>query len=135
MEKESTTFGFQPEQLDQLLSICAHGPDSLDGVDREIFIFKDKIYRVNVLGFLVDPDEWDEEFVRSKAAELKMSGSFTERHWQIIRYLRERFRETNSAPTVYQTCKDNGLSIDELQELFPDGYHRGAVKLAGLCVH
>ena len=24
------------------------------------------------------------------------------------------------------------LKIDELEKLFPDGYHRGAVKLAGL---
>jgi serine/threonine protein kinase len=35
MGKERTTFGFQPEQLGQLLSICARGSDSLDGVDRE----------------------------------------------------------------------------------------------------
>ena len=28
----------------------------------------------------------------------------------------------------------NLIDLDELQKLFPDGYHRGAVKIAGLRV-
>jgi tRNA 2-thiouridine synthesizing protein E len=33
---------------------------------------------------------------------------------------------------VTETCEANDLDIDELEQLFPDGYHRGAVKIAGL---
>ena len=35
-------------------------------------------------------------------------------------------------PTVYEACADNGLELEDLEQLFSDGYHRGAVKLAGL---
>ena len=31
-----------------------------------------------------------------------------------------------------ETCEANDIDIDELEQLFPDGYHRGAVKIAGL---
>ena len=89
-------------------------------------------YRVDALGFLVDPTEWDESFARNKAAELKMSEGLTDRHWAVIRYLRDAFAATGTLPTVIATCEDNGLEIEDLERLFPDGYHRGAVKLAGL---
>jgi len=93
---------------------------------------EDKVYRVNVRGFLVDPAEWDEEFAVYKARELKMTKELTEKHWRIIRFLREQFRQTGFVPTVYETCAANQVEIDELAKLFPDGYHRGAVKIAGL---
>jgi tRNA 2-thiouridine synthesizing protein E len=31
-----------------------------------------------------------------------------------------------------ETCEANSIEIDEFATLFPDGYHRGAVKIAGL---
>jgi tRNA 2-thiouridine synthesizing protein E len=37
-----------------------------------------------------------------------------------------------SYPSVTETCEVNDLDIEELEQLFPDGYHRGAVKIAGL---
>jgi tRNA 2-thiouridine synthesizing protein E len=33
---------------------------------------------------------------------------------------------------VIETCEATDLDIAELERLFPDGYHRGAVKIAGL---
>jgi tRNA 2-thiouridine synthesizing protein E len=101
-----------------------------------------KEYRVDAFGFLIDPSQWDEDFAIHKSEELKMFGSgclyakesWTDEHWKIIRYLRKRFQETGSVPTVYDTCQDNGIDILDLERLFPDGYHRGAVKLAGLHV-
>jgi tRNA 2-thiouridine synthesizing protein E len=93
---------------------------------------EDRVYRVNIRGFLVDSSEWDEDFAIHKSREMKMAGSLTERHWQIIRFLRQQYGKTGMVPTVYETCTANHLEIEELGELFPDGYHRGAVKLAGL---
>lgn len=92
-----------------------------------------KVYGINVRGFLVNPTDWDERFAIHRAWEMKMP-KLTDRHWQIIRYLRARFDEKNLVPTVYETCEANGLDIEELEKLFPDGYHRGAVKIAGLRV-
>ncbi len=50
----------------------------------------------------------------------------------IIRFVREHYQKTGKAATVTETCKANEIEIEEVGELFPDGYHRGAVKLAGL---
>ena len=93
---------------------------------------EDRVYRVNIWGFLIDSSEWDEDFAIHKSRELKMAGSLTEKHWRIIRFLRQNYQKNGRVPTVYETCAANRLEIEELGELFPDGYHRGAVKLAGL---
>ncbi|SPF41160.1 putative Sulfur relay protein, TusE/DsrC/DsvC family [Syntrophobacter sp. SbD1] len=91
-----------------------------------------RVYRVNVQGFLIDPKEWDEDFAIFKARELQMTGLLGEKHWQVIRYIRSEFEKTDEIPTVYATSEAMGIDIDELAELFPCGYHRGAVKIAGL---
>jgi tRNA 2-thiouridine synthesizing protein E len=96
--------------------------------------FPEKTYSVDVRGFLVNPYEWDSRFAVYKAFEMKMPERLTSRHWQIINYLRDFFKENNRVPTVYETCGANGVDIEELERLFPDGYHRGAVKIAGLRV-
>ena len=92
----------------------------------------EKIYRVDALGFLVDPSEWDETFAANKAHEMKLPGGLTDRRRAILRYLRDSFAKNGAVPTVVDCCEANGIDLDELERLFPDGYHRGAVKIAGL---
>ena len=94
--------------------------------------YKLKIYRIDAQGFLVDPSEWDENFTLCKAFEMKMPELLMQRHWQIINYLRDQFQRFQEIPTVYETCEKNKLDLESFNKLFPDGYHRGAVKLAGL---
>ncbi len=94
----------------------------------------EKTYEIDILGFLVKPENWDEEYAVSKAREMKMPEGLTEWHWQIIRYLRKRFQKEGKVPTFFETCEANQLEIEDFEKLFPDGYHRGAVKLAGLRV-
>ncbi|MBW2526362.1 MAG: TusE/DsrC/DsvC family sulfur relay protein [Deltaproteobacteria bacterium] len=84
-------------------------------------------------GFLVDPEEWDPELAMLRARGMKLIG-LSERHWQVIHFLRSWYAEHGVVPTVCQTCRAQGTDLDRLEELFPDGYHRGAVKLAGLRV-
>lgn len=95
---------------------------------------KDKMrtYTVDSHGFLIDPTEWNETYAVLKAEEMKMPALLTDRHWDVIYYLRDKFQKTERIPSVYDTCRDNNLDLDDLEKLFPDGYHRGAVKLAGL---
>jgi TusE/DsrC/DsvC family sulfur relay protein len=95
---------------------------------------KEKTYRIDVRGFLVDADEWDEKFALFAAHNMKMPGKLNDNHWKIIYFLRESFKRNHIVPTVYETCEVNNLNLKQLEELFPDGYHRGAVKLAGLRV-
>ena len=93
----------------------------------------DKVYCVDVRGFLVDPDSWDENYAVHRAMELKISdGHLTEDHWRIIRYLRDVFKREQRIPTIYDTCENCNLDLNMFEKLFPDGYHRGALKIAGL---
>lgn len=94
-----------------------------------------KTYTVDVRGFLVEPDQWDEFYAAHRAYDMKIPGTrLTEKHWQIIRFLRDSYMETGEVPTVYAVCDANDMELSELENLFPDGYHRGAVKIAGLRV-
>ena len=86
---------------------------------------------MNIWGFLIDPAQWDEEYAVFRAREMKMP-ELNEKHWSIIRFLREQFQSTGEVPTFHRTCEAHNLEIDEFGELFPDGYNRGAVKMAGL---
>ncbi len=92
----------------------------------------EKVYRVDVRGFLVDPDDWVEEYAASKAFEMKLASGLTDRHWQIISFVRDSHKVNGTVPTVYDTCQANAVTIDDLEQLFPDGYHRGVVKISGL---
>lgn len=91
-----------------------------------------KYYRTDMLGFLLDPADWDTEFAKATAAELGMKGGLTREHWRVIAYLRRMYERDGFLPTLYETCEDNDLEIDDLRRLFPDGYHRGAIRIAGL---
>lgn len=97
-------------------------------------MYERKTYQIDVLGFLIDPAEWDENFALHKAYEMKMPQYLTAQHWELIYYLRRKWEETAMVPTIYQTCEDNNIDLDILEHLFPDGYHRGLVKIAGLQV-
>ena len=66
--------------------------------------------------------------------EMGLLEALTGKHWEIIYFMRHSFKETGVVPTVYETCDANNLEIEELEKLFPHGYHRGAVKMAGLRV-
>jgi TusE/DsrC/DsvC family sulfur relay protein len=93
-----------------------------------------RTYRVDVFGFLVDPAEWDEQWATHKARELDLPRGLEDAHWRVLRELRRSYMETGVVPTVIECCEANGLELDELEALFPGGYQRHAVKLAGLCV-
>jgi tRNA 2-thiouridine synthesizing protein E len=94
----------------------------------------DKVYRVDSRGFLVDPDEWDETFARHRAEDMVLPGGLSETHWLMIRWVRDYHGTHGHVPTVYETCEEFGIGIDQLERRFPRGYHRGLVKLAGLRV-
>ena len=90
-----------------------------------------KTYEVNIRGFLINPQAWDKMYAIYKAHEMKMP-KLTDKHWQVITFLRQSFEKNNLVPTIYETCEACDIDLEKLQKLFPDGYHRGAVKIAGL---
>ena len=92
-------------------------------------------YLVDYYGFLIDPGRWDEKFAEHTAAGSSIAGGgLTDEHWRGINFLRQRYAEYKTVPLVYETCDVLKISLKDLERLFPDGYHRGAVKIAGLRV-
>lgn len=90
--------------------------------------------RVDAQGFLTDASDWNKTYATLMARRLGMTRGLTPQHWRVIDFLRQQHARDGSVPTVYETCERCLLSIDELAHLFPTGYHRGAVLLAGLRV-
>ncbi len=82
-------------------------------------------------GFLEDPADWAEDLVKYFAEQEEVS-ELTEKHWKVINYLRDYFKQFGIAPMVRKLCKDTGFTLKEIYDLFPTGPAKGACKLAGL---
>ncbi len=82
-------------------------------------------------GFLVDPSQWTEgmaiELARREGIDL-----LTDRHWQVIRFMRQQYEATGSGPNVRMLAKMSGIPIKELYQLFPKGPAKSAAKYAGI---
>lgn len=91
-----------------------------------------KTYEVDEDGFLQELDKWSPEFAQAYAKLEGIDGTLTEEHWKIINYLRDYFKKFGIAPMVRKLCKDTGIDMKRLYELFPTGPAKGACKLAGL---
>lgn len=89
-------------------------------------------YKLTESGFLESFEHWNERFAQIVASEWQLPDGLTEKHWQIIYYLRDYYSKTRTIPTVFATCKANDIEVDDLHDLFPDGYRRGACRMAGL---
>ncbi len=99
---------------------------------RSVTLTSGRTYSIDLRGFLDPPEQWDEEFAEGLAEKLGIEGGLSRAHWRFIRYLRMWFSEDRSVPVVAVACADNGLDIEELRALFPQGYHRGACRIAGI---
>lgn len=87
---------------------------------------------VNEEGFLVHPEEWNDEMARFLARREESLEDLSEEHWAVIRFIRSHYEQTQSAPMVRAVCKTTGLPLRRIYELFPSGPAKGACKLAGL---
>jgi tRNA 2-thiouridine synthesizing protein E len=86
---------------------------------------------VNEEGFLVNPDQWTPE-IASEMAKEEGINQLTEKHWQVINFMRNDFKEHASIPTIRRMKNASGVSIQEIYALFPDGPAKKAAKIAGL---
>ena len=82
-------------------------------------------------GFFVDPQQWTEAMVPA-LAKLEGISDLTDRHWQIIRFMRSAYLENGTGPTVRVLGKASGVSIKELYQLFPKGPAKIAAPIAGI---
>lgn len=85
---------------------------------------------VNDEGFFTDPAQWSEDMApqiaRAEGIEL------TDRHWQVIKFMRHEYEAKGTGPTVRVLGKTSGVTIKELYQLFPKGPAKTAAKIAGI---
>jgi dissimilatory sulfite reductase related protein len=90
-----------------------------------------QILEVDDQGFIQKSDQWNEDIARAYAARDGV-GELTEKHWKVIRYLREYYAANGICPMVKRLTKDMGLSLKDIYELFPEGPANSACKWAGI---
>jgi len=86
---------------------------------------------VNDEGFFTDPAQWREEMAPLIARQEGVAG-LTERHWQVIKFMRHAYEEKGTGPTVRVLGKTSGVPVKELYQLFPHGPAKEAAKIAGI---
>ncbi len=90
-----------------------------------------KQVQLDAEGFLVDYKEWDEELAKELAKEEGIE-ELTDRHWHVIRFMREEYEKTGQVPTIRRLKNAGGIPTKELYALFPNGPAKKAARIAGL---
>lgn len=82
-------------------------------------------------GHLANREDWTKELAQEIANQEDI-GELTERHWEVINYIRDEFDKNGDAPSIRKLTKESGVSTKELYQLFPKGPAKKAAKVAGL---
>jgi TusE/DsrC/DsvC family sulfur relay protein len=94
---------------------------TLDGVTVEL----------NDEGFFEDPNQWTEPMAVELAKENGID-ELTDKHWQVLKFMRSEYFDKGTGPTVRALGKTSGVSVKELYQLFPKGPAKLAAKIAGI---
>jgi TusE/DsrC/DsvC family sulfur relay protein len=86
---------------------------------------------VDAEGFLRQPEQWTAQMA-GEIAGANGIGELTDRHWQVVNFMRKTYLETGSAPSIRTLGKVSGVAIKELYQLFPKGPAKLAAKIAGI---
>lgn len=95
-------------------------------------------YVRDVEGYLVAPEDWNENFARQLATEEKLE--LSDNYWPILCFMREYWKEHRVAPDVRHVVQylaetlgyDKKIAKRYLFGLFPYGYVKQACKIAGM---
>ena len=86
---------------------------------------------VDAEGFLTDPGQWNET-IAIAIAHANGIAELTERHWLVVRFMRECYLATGTAPSIRALGKESGVPIKELYQLFPKGPAKLAARIGGI---
>jgi TusE/DsrC/DsvC family sulfur relay protein len=101
------------------------------------FSYQGKEFDMDEDGFLMDWESWEEGMAPELA---KIEGvELDDRHWEIIKYLREYYIKYQIAPPIKMLVKEMARAFGPekgntkyLYQLFPGGPAKQACKFAGL---
>jgi tRNA 2-thiouridine synthesizing protein E len=99
--------------------------------------FEGKTIEVTATGYLADQDDWTEELAEHIAGLEHIT--LTERHWDLINYLRDEFFNNNenspNTRTIVKAMSEKwGEKVDQrtLYDLFPQDPSKQGARVAGL---
>jgi len=89
-------------------------------------------------GYLIDPEDWNEDIARQLAAEESLE--LGQQHWVVLHFMRDYWRERHVAPDVRHVISylaaeqgiDKRTAKRQLFQLFPYGYVQQSCKIAGM---
>jgi TusE/DsrC/DsvC family sulfur relay protein len=82
-------------------------------------------------GFFIDVRDWDEQIAVILSREIGID-TMHEKQWRVVSFLREFYLANGKGPLNSELRTGTGMSLMELETMFPGGIHRGARLLAGL---
>jgi tRNA 2-thiouridine synthesizing protein E len=91
----------------------------------------DTVVSVDSEGFLEDPAIWTPD-MGVEIAKANGIDVLTDRHWQVVNYMRTTYLDTGTAPSIRTLGKASGVPIKELYQLFPKGPAKLAAKVGGI---
>ncbi len=86
---------------------------------------------VDAEGFLTSPEQWNERIAEAIAAGGGIP-QLTDRHWLVVRFMRDRYLATGTAPSIRSLGKESGVPVKELYQLFPKGPAKLAARIGGI---
>lgn len=96
-----------------------------------------KDIRTDAEGYLADLDDWSEEIAMFLSEQDRLQ--LTERHWEIIEFIRRYYQEYQTAPNLRVLLKllkeefgDDKADKKYLFDLFPYGPAKQAARYAGM---
>ena len=75
--------------------------------------------------------DWNDDVAQAIAAENGIP-ELTDRHWLVVRFMRDTYLSTGQAPSIRSLGKESGVPIKELYQLFPKGPAKLAAKIGGI---
>ena len=85
---------------------------------------------VDAEGYLVNPQDWTPEIAEAFAKEEGIE--LTDRHWEVINFVRKFYEERGQSPTIRQITTGSGVPTKELFKLFPGGPAKKVARIAGV---
>jgi TusE/DsrC/DsvC family sulfur relay protein len=81
-------------------------------------------------GFLTEPEEWDEALGAELAKQIEIE--MTDKHWEVIRFLRADFAERGETATTRRVDSVGGFPVKEQFTLFTKKPAKKMAYVAGL---
>lgn len=81
--------------------------------------------------FMTDYAAWNQSIAEVLAQEEGID-PLTDRHFEVLDFMRKEFEENGTAPSIRKLNKLNVVPTKELYSLFPGGPAKKAARIAGL---